>query len=203
MRKRVLQLLTLLTVLLMAVSVFGCTEADQDLAIKVLAEALQQSVVPSSSPSLELDSVPASTQVPVSAQINQSPTVSPKLTPSPSDGDSVIYGNDYSTPEEVAEYLHVYGELPPNYITKQDAMDLGWDSYLGNLYEVTGGLSIGGDRYSNYERSLPTKKGRIYYECDVNYYGGYRGGERLVYSNDGLIYYTSDHYSTFQLIYGE
>ena len=115
----------------------------------------------------------------------------------------IVYGNDYSTPEDVAAYLNEFHELPPNYVTKDEAMDMGWESSEGNLYEVTGGLSIGGDYYSNYQRTLPTARGRKYYECDVNYYGGYRGAERLVYSNDGLIYYTADHYNSFTLLYGE
>ena len=123
--------------------------------------------------------------------------------PEDEETDGVVYGNDYSTPEEVAAYLNEFHELPPNYITKSEAMDMGWESSEGNLYEVTGGLSIGGDYFSNYQKALPTAHGRKYYECDVNYYGGYRGAERLVYSNDGLIYYTGDHYNTFTLLYGE
>lgn len=58
-------------------------------------------------------------------------------------------------------------------------------------------MSIGGDVFLNREKLLPVEDGRSWYECDVNYNGGYRGGERLVYSSDGLIYQTSDHYKTF------
>ena len=65
------------------------------------------------------------------------------------------------------------------------------------------GMSIGGDRFGNREGLLPTKKGRKYYECDIDFDGGYRNGKRIVYSNDGLIYYTGDHYESFQLLYGE
>jgi len=113
----------------------------------------------------------------------------------------VEYGYDYSTPDEVALYLHAFEELPPNYITKDEAQDWGWDSREGNLWEVAYGYSIGGDRFGNREGLLPKAQGRQYYECDVNFDGGYRGGERLVFSNDGLIYYTADHYENFELLY--
>ena len=114
---------------------------------------------------------------------------------------AVLEDDEYYTPEDVALYLHLYGHLPSNYITKEDAQDAGWVSSKGNLWKVTDHKVIGGSRFGNYEGSLPTAKGRKYYECDVNYYGGYRGEERLVYSNDGLIYYTDDHYNTFTLLY--
>ena len=107
----------------------------------------------------------------------------------------------YTTPEEVAEYLHIYGHLPDNFITKNEARDLGWDSQDGNLDKVAPGMSIGGDSFSNREGLLPKAEGRKYYECDVNYEGGYRGGERIVYSNDGLIYYSDDHYKSFEQLY--
>ena len=104
---------------------------------------------------------------------------------------------------EVALYLHLYGHLPDNYLTKQEAEALGWDSSRGNLWEVAPGCCIGGNRFGNYEGALPDADGRKWYECDVNYEGGYRGAERLLYSSDGLIYYTADHYETFELWYGE
>ncbi len=107
----------------------------------------------------------------------------------------------YSQPEEVAAYIHEFGRLPGNYLTKGEAMDLGWDSEEGNLWEVTDGMSIGGDRFGNYEGLLPEAPGRVWHECDVNYDGGYRGGERLVYSSDGLVYYTEDHYESFVKFY--
>ena len=107
----------------------------------------------------------------------------------------------YTTPEDVAAYLHVFHQLPSNFITKQKAMALGWKSEQGNLWDVTDELSIGGDIFGNREGLLPKKSGRIWYECDVNYHGGFRGAERIVYSNDGLIYYTKDHYQTFTRLY--
>lgn len=107
----------------------------------------------------------------------------------------------YYTVEEVAEYLHTFGKLPVNFITKNKAEDLGWVSSKGNLWEVTDRMVIGGDRFGNREGLLPSKKGRTWYECDVNYEGGFRGGERIVFSNDGLIYYTKDHYASFKKLY--
>lgn len=103
----------------------------------------------------------------------------------------------YSTMEEVAVYIATYHRLPGNYITKNQASNLGWSSSAGNLWQVARGKSIGGDRFGNYEGQVPDKRGRTWKECDIDYRGGYRGGKRIVYSSDWLIYYTADHYSTF------
>lgn len=108
----------------------------------------------------------------------------------------------YTSPEDVAEYIHTFGTLPSNFITKKEAQALGWDNKAGNLWEVAEGMSIGGDYFGNYEGLLPDAEGRKYTECDVNYDGGYRGAERIIFSNDGLIYYTGDHYKSFTLMYG-
>ncbi|HCP14725.1 MAG TPA: ribonuclease [Peptococcaceae bacterium] len=113
---------------------------------------------------------------------------------------AVIQGEPYSTKDEVATYIKQFQALPPNYLTKQEATDLGWDNTQGNLWDVAEGMSIGGDRFGNREGLLPAAKDRQYYECDVDYQGGYRGAERIVYSNDGLVYYTADHYKTFTQI---
>lgn len=107
----------------------------------------------------------------------------------------------YYEAEEVALYIHTYDKLPVNYLTKGEASDLGWDSDQGNLWDVTDQMVIGGDRFGNREGLLPNKASRIWYECDVNYEGGFRNGERLVFSSDGLIYYTGDHYASFEKWY--
>lgn len=109
----------------------------------------------------------------------------------------------YTSKEDVAGYIALYGHLPANFITKKEAKALGWVSSEGNLGKVAPGKSIGGDYFGNYEGHLPEKKGRDYHECDIDSSGGYRGAKRIVYSNDGLIYYTEDHYETFELLYGE
>ena len=109
----------------------------------------------------------------------------------------------YTSKEDVSLYIITYGHLPNNFVTKKKAREMGWKSNKGNLQKVCKGCSIGGDVFTNSQKVLPTKKGRVYYECDINYNGGYRGKERLIFSNDGLIYYTDDHYSSFELLYGE
>jgi len=102
--------------------------------------------------------------------------------------------------EDVANYIKEHGELPDNFITKKEAEKLGWVANQGNLHEVAPGKSIGGDRFGNREKLLPDKKGRIWYEADINYTSGYRGKDRIVFSNDGLIYKTEDHYESFEQI---
>lgn len=117
------------------------------------------------------------------------------------DNSIILESGSYTTPEDVAEYIHTFGTLPHNFITKDDAIALGWDKSKGNLWEVAEGMSIGGDRFGNYEGFLPDSEGRIWTECDVNYQGGFRGAERIIFSNDGLIFYTNDHYQTFEQLY--
>lgn len=131
------------------------------------------------------------------AEPTSAPT--PEVTQSPLD--LVEEDGVYSTPDLVAAYLHTFNKLPSNYITKNEAAKLGWVSSEGNLWDVTDEMSIGGDKFGNYEGLLPQTDGRQWYECDVNYYGGYRGAERILYSNDGLIYYTDDHYESFTQLY--
>ena len=100
-------------------------------------------------------------------------------------------------PKAIADYLFRYGQLPDNFITKDEAKALGWDSSKNYVSDVAPGKSIGGDRFGNYEGLLPKAGGRTYREADCNYTGGPRGAERIVYSSDGLVFYTSDHYKTF------
>lgn len=110
----------------------------------------------------------------------------------------VVEGKTYYTKEEVATYIKKFHKLPANYITKGEAQKLGWDNTKGNLWKVSDQRSIGGDRFSNREGALPKASGRQYFECDIDYNGGYRGAKRIIYSNDGLIFYTEDHYKTFK-----
>jgi len=108
----------------------------------------------------------------------------------------------YYSKEDVALYLVTYGTLPDNFITKDEARDLGWEG--GSVEEYAPGYAIGGDIFRNYEGLLPEAPGRIYYECDIDTDGYHsRGSRRIVFSNDGLIYYTHDHYESFELLYGE
>lgn len=107
----------------------------------------------------------------------------------------------YTTKEDVALYIHLYGHLPDNFIAKKEAQQLGWTG--GSLEPYAPGCCIGGSRFGNYEGLLPEANGRTWTECDINTLGAdSRGAERIVFSNDGLIYYTGDHYKTFELLYG-
>ena len=111
------------------------------------------------------------------------------------------YGT-YTSKEDVALYIHTYGRLPDNFITKKEAEKLGWPG--GSLEPYAPGMCIGGNRFGNYEKLLPEAKGRTYTECDIDTLGASkRGAKRIVFSNDGLIYYTDDHYESFELLYGE
>ena len=108
----------------------------------------------------------------------------------------------YYSADDVALYLWTYGYLPGNFITKADARKLGWEG--GSVEDYAPGCAIGGDKFGNREELLPTARGRQYYECDIDTNGrSSRGAKRLVFSNDGLIYYTDDHYESFTLLYGE
>ena len=107
----------------------------------------------------------------------------------------------YTSKDDVALYIHTYGKLPSNFLTKKDAQARGWESSKGNLQTVAPGMSIGGDRFGNREGLLPDKKGRQYYECDIDYDGGRRNAKRIVFSDDGLIFYTDDHYASFEQLY--
>ena len=108
----------------------------------------------------------------------------------------------YDSKEEVALYIHLFGHLPSNYITKKEAEKLGWPG--GSLEPYAPGKCIGGSRFGNYEGLLPDAKGRVWTECDIDTRGAKsRGAKRIVFSNDGLIYYTGDHYEHFELLYGE
>lgn len=100
-------------------------------------------------------------------------------------------------PQDIADYIFLYGKLPPNFITKREAQDLGWDSSWNYVSDVAPGKSIGGDRFGNYEGLLPSKKGRQWYEADCYYKSGKRNAHRILFSNDGLVYYTDDHYESF------
>ena len=106
----------------------------------------------------------------------------------------------YTTCDDVSLYIYTYGKLPNNFITKKDAKKLGWEG--GSLEPYAPGMCIGGDYFGNYEGLLPTKDGREYHECDIDTLGKRaRGPKRIIFSNDGLIYYTDDHYETYTQLY--
>lgn len=182
--RRFTRLTGALLVLLLVFSVLsGCGSAVPD--------------VPSCTAAPASDAVPA-TDAPSDTEADaDSPSESDK--PSPAALDE---GGEYTSAEDVALYLHLYAHLPRNFITKKDARALGWNG--GGLDDYADGKCIGGDRFGNYEGLLPDAPGREYHECDIDtLHAASRGAKRIVYSNDGLIYYTEDHYESFILLYGE
>lgn len=167
------------------------TDADGEEAYSQSQEAITDSMVDERSRSEAAESLESD------AESTTIPAVSDPTQLS----DSISEDGTYTSKEDVALYIHTFGHLPDNYITKKEAKALGWDNSAGNLDDVAPGMSIGGDRFGNYEGSLPEADGRKYVECDINYSGGYRGAERIIFSNDGLVFYTNDHYKTFEQLY--
>lgn len=145
-------------------------------------------------------------QVESSSDMTSPEESDPSIAPSDSAGletEAVISEDgEYTTKEDVALYIHLYGHLPSNFVTKKEAQSQGWKG--GSLEKFFPGCSIGGDVFGNREGLLPKKDGRKYYECDIDTKGAKsRGAKRIVFSNDGLVYYTDDHYESFTLLYGE
>ena len=136
---------------------------------------------------------------------NPSPAQTPKptaaTTPAAAKEKTLDEDGSYTTKDDVALYIHTYGHLPGNFIKKKEAEAAGWSG--GSLERVLPGMCIGGDYFGNYEGQLPKAKGRRWTECDINTLGARsRGPERIIFSNDGLIYYSPDHYESFELLYG-
>lgn len=177
-------LLVLILLIVIAVSVVSTSKAPEASPTESL-ELVSESVSPSTSPSKESTAMPNSE--PTSAVTEKS-------------NSNIREDGTYDGKAEVAEYIHIYGHLPSNYMTKEEARKLGWDG--GSLEDYAPGMCIGGDYFGNYEKKLPTQKGRKYYECDIDTIGWKnRGSRRIIYSNDGLIFYTGDHYEHFEQLY--
>ncbi len=185
MKKRILALLMALLTLLCALT--ACS-ADQvgDLIDDIGGEIID---------SLD-DTAPPATAEPAKTD---APSKTDRPASDPEDKDLPVYGEYYYDVVNVVLYLDTYGELPPNYITKDEARDLGWQG--GSVEDYREGAAIGGDRFGNHEGLLPTAKGRKYTECDIDTDGyGSRGARRLIFSNDGLYFYTTDHYESFKQV---
>lgn len=162
-------------------------------------QTAQQEAPPSATATASLKEVDPATPTPAAPTPEPSAvqTADPK-----GNTESLDENGSYDSVEDVALYIQIYGDLPDNYITKDEARDLGWNG--GSLERYAPGMCIGGDRFSNREGLLPTQKGRTWTECDIDTLGeSNRGAKRIVYSNDGLIYYTDDHYESFERIYPE
>lgn len=134
---------------------------------------------------------------------NDTSTGSYQISSTDSDSYSIVEEDGtYTSEEDVMNYLIEYDTLPDNFITKKEARELGWNG--GSLEPYAPGKCIGGDRFGNYEGLLPDDEDIIYYECDIDTLGeDSRGAKRIVYSNEGDIYYTEDHYESFTMIYDE
>ncbi len=143
----------------------------------------------------------ALTEVTASPAPAQEPSPSPSPSEEPKGNTESLDANGtYDSKEDVALYIHTYGELPDNYITKDEAEDLGWNG--GSVERYAPGMCIGGDPSGTGAGRLPEENGRVWTECDIDTLGeNGRGAKRIVYSNDGLIYYTDDHYENFELLY--
>ena len=138
------------------------------------------------------------TEIGTAAEIELS--AKPTAPPQEPTSSPVKESGEYRSRDEVALYIHLFGHLPTNFITKKRARELGWQG--GGLQDFAPGCSIGGDRYGNYEGLLPQAEGRFYTECDIDTCGApSRGAKRIVFSNDGLIFYTDDHYQSFIKLY--
>ena len=118
----------------------------------------------------------------------ETPTPVPELTATPGPMDEA---------QKLADYIFEYGKLPENFITKKEAQARGWQDQYRYVGDIEPGLCIGGDYFGNYERKLPVVKGRKYYEADCFYQGGPRNEYRIIYSTDGHVWFTGDHYETF------
>jgi hypothetical protein len=130
------------------------------------------------------------------------PTPEPPPEPTPEPTPAIAEDGSYTSKEDVALYIHTYGHLPDNFITKKEARSLGWEG--GSLEPYAPGKCIGGDRFGNYEGLLQEKEGRTFTECDIDTLGKKsRGAKRIIFTNDGFVYYTEDHYESFELLYGE
>ena len=188
MKKILSSFLALLTALAVCFCLAGCNVSQEDLAV---AEVLVEEAIELLE-ALPEDTTVAEEEYEAPAEETTAPTEETAAWSDP-------YGS-YTTKEDVALYIHLYGELPMNFMTKKHARALGWEG--GSLEPVAPGMCIGGDYFGNYEGLLP--EDREYTECDIDTLGkNSRGAKRIVFSEDGLIYYTEDHYESFELLYGE
>ena len=198
----------LLLALALSFSLTACSEdvtnAIVDEAVDVVVQEMVDSLEEESAVSEEIPDSSAETappEEPVPEESVPAETPAPEEAP-PEEIPAIDEDGFYTTKDDVALYIYTYGRLPDNFITKKDAEALGWKS--GGLDDYAYGYCIGGNKFGNYEGLLPEKDGRKYTECDIDtMHASKRGAKRIVFSNDGLIYYTDDHYESFTLLYGE
>ena len=204
------KIISLLLALLMLLSFTACSvdpetvELAADVALSLLEEtdqAATETVEEAELPSEEIQDesseeavepeLPDETEIPEESEV-----------PEEDEAPAIDEFGWYTTKEDVALYIYTYGRLPDNFMTKKEARNLGWEG--GGLDPYAKDMCIGGDRFGNYEGILPDAQGRTWTECDIDTMNASsRGAKRIVFSNDGLIYYTEDHYESFTLLYGE
>ena len=204
MRIRNRRMLYILLAIMVCLSLLGCSKKSKK-AVETTGYDVEIVTMPKTTeaiettreaePTTEATTVALTTVAPTTAPTTVAPTTVAPTTA------AIDENGTYTSKEDVALYIHTYGKLPKNYITKSEAENLGWISSKGNLGRVAPGKSIGGDRFGNYEGQLPKARGRSYTECDIDFDGGYRNSKRIIFSNDGLIFYTEDHYETFEQLY--
>ena len=202
MMKRFRKLQTLLLALVLALTMTACSEevtnaiVDEvvDIAVEQVMDALEEGTA---------EETPDAEEPPAQEESSAPAEPAPEETAPPAEEAPAIDEDGYyTTKEDVALYIYTYGHLPDNFITKKEAESLGWSG--GGLDDYAYGCCIGGNRFGNYEGLLPEADGRTYTECDIDtMHASKRGAKRIVFSNDGLIYYTDDHYESFTLLYGE
>ena len=191
--------LSFLLTLLLLFGIVGCKNKSQTQNVgSSTISSVESSTTASST---ESSSVTSSAESSTTASSRESSSATSSAESS-TESAVIDENGSYTSKDDVALYIHVYGHLPSNFITKKEAEKLGWSG--GSLEPYAPGKCIGGDRFGNYEGLLPKKTGRGYTECDIDTLGKKsRGAKRIVFSNDGLIYYTDDHYASFTLLYGE
>lgn len=204
------RILSLLSVLLLLFSLTACSidqetlDLAADVAITLLEEAAdteESAELPSEASDINPVEEPSPEEVPEAPVDEEAAAPEAPAVEEPEEA-PIDEAGWYTTKEDVALYLYTYGRLPDNFMTKKEARALGWEG--GGLDPYAVDMCIGGDRFGNYEGILPDAPGRSWTECDIDTMGASsRGAKRIVFSNDGLIYYTDDHYETFTLLYGE
>lgn len=194
--KRSIKFLCVILSLIIALFAGGCTGLSDEERNSMLNEFLSEvnSALEEGFSSLESSRAEANGYSDSESSVDESESLPEEA--------SIDENGSYTTKDDVALYIYTYGKLPKNFMTKKEAEALGWKS--GSLEPYAAGMCIGGDSFGNYEGLLPKKSGRQYTECDIDTLGASsRGAKRIVFSNDGLIYYTDDHYESFTLLYGE
>ena len=139
--------------------------------------------------------------------IDEIPAVKPPLHPNCrceiKPMESIYAGEVTKNGEAGADFwLTYFNKLPDYYVTEEEAYNIGWIRGKSPAKFIPGKMLTMGI-YNNSNGHLPQAAGRIWYEADINYYEGRRNGHRVLWSNDGLIFVTYDHYATFYEIIGE